>query len=172
MALREIVIYPDPKLRERAAPVERVDDGIRQFADDMLETMYDAQGIGLAATQLGVALRVVVVDVSENRNEPRVFINPEITEQSGAVTSEEGCLSIPGYYEEVERAAEIRFRALDRDGNEIEETAGGTLAICLQHEIDHLEGRLFIDYLSELKRKRIRKRFEKQDRQATGQQAG
>lgn len=172
MALREILIYPDPRLRERAAPVECVDEAIRRLAGDMVETMYDAQGIGLAATQLGIALRVVAVDVSEERDQPRVFINPEILEQSGSVTGEEGCLSIPGYYDEVERAAEVRFRALDLDGNPVEETVDGMLAVCLQHEIDHLDGRLFIDALSELKRKRLRKRFEKQERLAAGQPAG
>ncbi|MFP4647596.1 MAG: peptide deformylase [Halorhodospira sp.] len=164
MALLDILIYPDPRLRERAEPVAEVDDGVRRFVDDMLETMYEAQGIGLAATQVGDRRRVVVIDLSEERDGPRVLINPQILERAGEITGEEGCLSIPGYYDEVSRSAWIRYRALDRDGQPYEEEAEGLLATCIQHEVDHLEGRLFIDYLSELKRKRVRKRMEKRER--------
>ncbi len=165
MALLDILIYPDPRLREQAAPVTRVDDGVRRLVDDMLETMYEARGIGLAATQVGVAQRVVVIDVSEERDQPRVLINPEILEATGEASGEEGCLSIPGYYDDVARATRVRYQALDRNGEAYEESAEGTLAVCIQHEIDHLDGRLFIDYLSELKRKRVRKRMEKRERQ-------
>ncbi|MBK5937643.1 MAG: peptide deformylase [Halorhodospira halophila] len=164
MALLDILVYPDPRLRERAEPVAEVDDAVRRLADDMLETMYEARGIGLAATQVGDRRRVVVIDVSEERDEPRVLVNPEILEATGEASGEEGCLSIPGYYDDVARATRVRYRALERDGRVVEDEAEGTLAVCLQHEIDHLEGRLFIDYLSELKRKRVRKRMEKRER--------
>jgi len=164
MALLDILVFPDSRLRERAEPVAGVDDAVRRLADDMLETMYEARGIGLAATQVGDRRRVVVIDVSEERDEPRVLINPEILEATGEASGEEGCLSIPGYYDDVARATQVRYRALDRDGQPVEETAEGTLAVCIQHEIDHLDGRLFIDYLSELKRKRVRKRMEKRER--------
>lgn len=162
MSKLNILEYPDPRLRQVAAPVTQVDDDVRRFADDLVETMYDARGIGLAAVQVGDARRVVVIDVSEERNEPRVLINPEILEREGDVESEEGCLSIPGIYDRVQRAERIRFRAQDRNGELFEAEAEGLLAICVQHEIDHLDGRLFIDYLSELKRSRIRKRLKKQ----------
>ncbi len=165
MALREILIYPDERLRYKAQPVSEVDAGVRQLTEDMLETMYDARGIGLAATQVGETSRVVVLDLSEQRDQPRVLINPEILDRDGEAVQEEGCLSVPGYYEEISRAAWVRYRAWDRQGELLEEEAEGTLAVCVQHEVDHLEGRLFIDYLSELKRKRVRKRMAKRERQ-------
>jgi peptide deformylase len=162
MALLNILHYPDPRLRNRAEPVERVDDEIRRLADDMLETMYDAPGIGLAAIQVGVAKRLIVLDITEERQDPRCLINPVILESSGAEKMDEGCLSVPGIYEPVERAARIRYRALNRDGEEFEDEAEGLLAVCIQHEIDHLDGKLFVDYLTELKRQRIRKKLETQ----------
>lgn len=165
MARLDILIYPDPRLREVAQPVERVDADVQQFADDMLETMYDASGIGLAATQVGDLRRMAVIDISDDHDAPQVFINPEIVAQSGSAKGEEGCLSIPGYHDQVERATWIQWRALDRHGEPMEGEAEGLLAVVLQHEIDHLNGTLFIDYLSELKRKRIRKRMEKLERQ-------
>jgi peptide deformylase len=164
MAKLRILEFPDPRLRTRAAPVEVVDDSLRQLADDMLETMYAAPGIGLAATQVDVHLRLLVVDVSIDRNEPHVLINPEILQKDGIAISEEGCLSVPGYFDEVERAEHIRVRYLDRDGQPTEREMEGLLAICVQHEMDHLEGRLFVDYLSEAKRQRIRKRLVKDRR--------
>ena len=167
MALLDILVYPDPWLRKRAEPVTEVDGDVRRLADDMLETMYEARGIGLAAPQVGDGRRVVVIDVSEEHDTPRVLINPEILERSGEASGEEGCLSIPGYYDEVVRATWVRYRALGRDGEPFEEEAEGTLAVCVQHEVDHLEGRLFIDYLSELKRKRVRKRMAKRERQVS-----
>ncbi len=165
MAKLEILHYPDPRLRTVARPVEQVDDRIRSLVDDMFETMYEAPGIGLAATQVNVHERVIVIDVSEDRSEPRVFINPEILEKDGVEQMQEGCLSVPGYYDYVERAERIRVRALGRDGEPFELEASGLLAICIQHEMDHLAGKLFVDYLSELKRKRVRKKLEKQARQ-------
>jgi peptide deformylase len=159
-----ILEYPDPRLRTRATPVAAVDDPLRELIDDMLETMYAAKGIGLAATQVNVHQRVLVTDISEERNQPRAFINPEILSRDGVETSQEGCLSVPGYYDEVERAASVRVRALDRDGKSFEEDLDGLLAICVQHEIDHLDGKLFVDYLSEMKRQRVRKKLEKERR--------
>lgn len=164
MAKLTILEFPDPRLRTRALPVEVVDDSLRQLADDMLETMYAAPGIGLAATQIDVHQRLLVVDVSIERNEPQVLINPEILQKDGVAVSEEGCLSVPGYFDEVERAEHIRVRYLDRDGHPVERDMEGLLAICVQHEMDHLEGRLFVDYLSEAKRQRIRKRLVKDRR--------
>jgi len=164
MARLEILRYPDPRLREKARPVARVDGHVRRLAEDMLETMYAAPGIGLAATQVGVPKRVVVIDVSEDRSQPLVLINPEIVAREGEEEMEEGCLSVPGIYERVRRAARVRVRALDREGRPFEREADGLLAVCIQHEIDHLDGKLFVDYLSELKRSRIRKRLEKQRR--------
>jgi peptide deformylase len=157
-----ILEFPDPRLRTRAAPVDTVDGSLRDLIDDMLETMYAARGIGLAATQVNVHKRVLVTDVSEARNQPRAFINPEILSRDGSETSQEGCLSVPGYYDEVQRAARVRVRALDRDGKSFEEDLEGLLAICVQHEIDHLDGKLFVDYLSEMKRQRVRKKLEKE----------
>ena len=161
MAQLQILEYPDPRLRTRAEPVETVDDALRQLIDDMFETMYAAPGIGLAATQVNVHRRLLVADVSEDHDDPRVFINPEILKKDGVAVSEEGCLSVPGFYEKVERAEHVRVRALDRDGQPFEIELEGLLAVCVQHEIDHLDGKLFVDYLSDLKRQRIRKRIEK-----------
>ena len=168
MAKLEILQYPDPRLRTRAERVTSIDESVQRLIDDMFETMYEAPGIGLAATQVDVHRRVVVMDLSEDASEPRVFINPEILERDGAADGEEGCLSIPGYYDSVERAERVRVQALDRDGEPFELEAEGLLARCIQHEVDHLEGRLFVDYLSELKRKRLRRRFEKAARQRSG----
>ncbi|MGD8378438.1 MAG: peptide deformylase [Gammaproteobacteria bacterium] len=164
MALLNILHYPDERLRNVARPVDKVDDEIRRLVDDMFETMYDAPGIGLAATQVNVAHRVIVIDVSEDRGSPLCLINPEILELDGMERMEEGCLSVPGIYAEVQRAERVKVRALDRDGEAFELEAEGLLAVCIQHEIDHLDGKLFVDYLSELKRQRIRKRLEKERR--------
>ena len=156
-----ILEFPDPRLRTRATPVARVDAPLRDLVDDMLETMYAANGIGLAATQVNVHQRLLVADVSEGRNQPRVYVNPEILDRTGTETMQEGCLSVPGYFDEVERAERIRVRAQDRDGKAFEEDLEGLLAVCVQHEIDHLDGKLFVDYLSEMKRQRVRKKLEK-----------
>lgn len=161
MAILHILKYPDPRLRTRASAVERVDDDLRRLVDDMFETMYEAPGIGLAATQVDVHKRVVVMDVSDNHDQPLVFINPEIIACDGSTESEEGCLSVPGIYDSVERAESVTVRALDREGEAFELQATGLLAVCIQHELDHLEGKVFVDYLSELKRQRIRKKLEK-----------
>jgi peptide deformylase len=161
MAQLEILHFPDPRLRTRAQPVAVVDDEIRQLVRDMLETMYAAPGIGLAATQVNVHRRLLVLDLSEEKDQPLCLINPELIEKSGEEEMEEGCLSVPGYYEKVRRAERIRVRALDREGEEFELEVDGLLAVCIQHEIDHLDGKLFVDYLSELKRQRIRKKLEK-----------
>jgi len=166
MAIRDILHYPDPRLRNRAAPVGCVDDAIRELLDDMLETMYAAPGIGLAAIQVNVPKRVVTIDLSEHGDQPLCLVNPEILERAGSVETEEGCLSVPGIYESVERAEWIRARALDRDGKAFEFEAEGMLAVCVQHEIDHLDGKLFVDHLSQLKRQRIRKKANKALRQA------
>jgi peptide deformylase len=165
MAILDILHFPDPRLRNKAKPVVQVDDSIRRLVDDMLETMYQAPGIGLAATQVNVAKRVVVIDVSEEKNQPLCLINPEILEKEGSEQMEEGCLSVPGIYEMVTRANWIRFRALDREGVPYEMRAEALLAVCIQHELDHLDGKLFVDYLSSLKRQRIRKKLEKEQRQ-------
>ena len=164
MALLTILHYPDPRLRQVAKAVGQVDDALRRLVDDMAETMYAAPGIGLAAVQVNVALRVVVIDLSETRNALQVFINPEIVERDGKQVFEEGCLSVPGIFGDVERAQHIRVRALDRDGKPFELEARGLLATCIQHEIDHLDGKVFVDYLSRLKQSRIRKKIEKQER--------
>ncbi|HEB58215.1 MAG TPA: peptide deformylase [Gammaproteobacteria bacterium] len=166
MAIREILHFPDERLRTKAAPVAEVDEGIRTLVADMLETMYDAPGIGLAATQVDVHLRVIVMDLSEDRSAPLVLINPEILEKEGSQKMDEGCLSVPGIYEPVERASHIRVRTLDLDGEERIIEADELLAVCIQHEMDHLEGKLFVDYLSGLKRERIRKKLHKQKRLA------
>jgi peptide deformylase len=165
MTKLRILEFPDPRLRKKAVPVAAVDDALRQLIDDMFETMYEAPGIGLAATQVDVHRRVLVADVSPEKNEPHVLINPQILEKDGTTVTEEGCLSVPGYFEEVERAEHIKVRYLDRDGKEQESEFDGLLAVCVQHEMDHLEGRLFVDYLSEVKRQRLRKRIEKGRRQ-------
>ena len=164
MAILNILEFPDPRLRTKAKPVETVDDGVRRLIDDMLETMYDAPGIGLAATQVNHHQRIIVVDVSEARDQPHAFINPGIDLLGGNVETDEGCLSVPGFYEPVTRAEKIRVNALDRDGKPFEMQAEGLLAVCIQHECDHLEGKLFVDYLSNLKRTRIRRKLEKQHR--------
>ncbi len=160
-----ILEYPDPRLRTRAAPVARVDDSVRRLIDDMLETMYAAKGVGLAATQINVHQRILVADVSEQKDTPLVLVNPEILSRAEVGTMQEGCLSVPGFYEELDRAHKIRARAQGRDGKTFEIDAEGLLAVCIQHEMDHLEGKLFVDYLSELKRTRIRKKLEKDQRQ-------
>ncbi len=165
MALLNVLHFPDPRLRTRAGAVERVDDSVRRLVDDMFETMYAAPGIGLAATQVNEHRRVIVIDVSETKNEPLCLINPEITAREGFEEMEEGCLSVPGVFEKVRRADRITVSALDRDGVRFSLEADGLLAVCIQHEMDHLEGKLFIDYLSEMKRGRIRKRLQKQERQ-------
>jgi peptide deformylase len=166
MALLEILHFPDPRLRNLARPVTEVDDAVRQLVDDMFETMYAAPGIGLAATQVNVAKRIVVIDISEDKTQPLCLINPEIIEKHGVEEMEEGCLSVPGVYDVVQRAERIRIRALDRDGQVFETETDGLLAVCIQHEIDHLDGKLFVDYLSQLKRTRIRKKLEKEQRQS------
>lgn len=167
MAILDILHFPDPRLRNKAKPVAVVDNAIRRLIDDMLETMYQAPGIGLAATQVNVAKRVVVIDISEDKDQPLCLVNPEILERDGIEQMEEGCLSVPGVYELVSRADHIRMRALDRDGKPFEMEADGLLAVCIQHELDHLDGKLFVDYLSSLKRQRIRKKLEKENRQQT-----
>ena len=160
-----ILHFPDERLRTVAKPVEQVDDRLRKVIDDMFETMYEAPGIGLAATQVDFHQRLVVIDVSEENNQPLVFINPKILEKEGVEEMDEGCLSVPGIYEKVERADKVKVRALDRNGEPFELQADGLLAVCIQHEIDHLDGKLFVDYLSSLKRQRIKKKLEKQSRQ-------
>jgi peptide deformylase len=165
MALRQILHFPDPRLRKVATPVKEVTDEIRQLADDMLETMYAAPGIGLAATQINVQKRILVVDISEDKFQPLVFINPEITDKHGEREHEEGCLSVPEAYEVVTRADTVTVKALDRDGNPFTIDADELLATCIQHEIDHLDGKLFVDYVSSLKRQRIKKRLEKLSKQ-------
>jgi peptide deformylase len=167
MAKLKILEFPDPRLRTKATPVDVVDDELRTLIDDMFETMYEAPGIGLAATQVNVHRRLLITDVSADKSEPYVLINPEILEKDGVTYTDEGCLSVPGYYEEVQRAEHIRVRFLDRDGEAQEIEAHGLLAVCIQHEIDHLDGKLFVDYLSEAKRQRIRKKIEKERRHAT-----
>ncbi len=165
MAVLTILEFPDPRLRTVAKPVAEVDDSVRKLADDLLETMYEASGIGLAATQVNVHRRMLVMDVSEERNEPQVFINPEISvvdEELGGY--DEGCLSVPGFYEEIRRPRQIRVKALNRDGEVFEQTLEGLAAVCLQHEVDHLDGKLFVDYISPLKRQRIRSKLEKAQR--------
>jgi peptide deformylase len=164
MALLEILHYPDPRLRTVAQPVAQVDDEIRALVDNMFETMYAAPGIGLAATQVNSGRRIVVIDVSEDNTKPLCLINPEILETRGSEEMEEGCLSVPGFFETVQRADWVRARALNPDGKEFELETDGLLAVCIQHEIDHLDGKLFVDYLSQLKRTRIRKKLEKQER--------
>ena len=160
-----ILEYPDPRLRKTAKRVESVDDAVRQLAADLLETMYAAKGVGLAATQVDVHRRVIVLDVSEERNQPMVFINPELLKAEGRGPGEEGCLSVPDVFDKVQRATHIRVRALGTDGEPFEMVADGLLAVCIQHEMDHLAGKLFVDYLSELKRQLIRRRLEKERKQ-------
>ena len=166
----DILRFPDPRLRIKARPVDTVDPAVRQVVDDMLETMYAAQGIGLAAIQVNIPQRIVVIDLSEERDQPLCLINPEILDRQGEEQMEEGCLSVPEVYETVTRAERITMRALDRQGESFELQADGLLAVCIQHEIDHLDGKLFVDYLSNLKRQRIRKKLEKSQREAAGSQ--
>jgi len=165
MALLKILHFPDPRLRKKATVITEVTDKIRQLADDMLETMYDAPGVGLAANQINVQKRLVVIDTSEDKSTPLVFINPEIIEKHGEREHEEGCLSVPEAYEMVTRADTVTVKALNRDGDVFQLEADELLATCIQHEIDHLDGKLFVDYLSNLKRQRIKKRLEKQQKQ-------
>lgn len=169
MAKLDIITFPDSRLRRRAELVETVDDSVRQLVDDMFETMYAAPGIGLAAIQVNVGKRVIVIDTSETKDRPICLINPSLLTCSGEGQTEEGCLSVPGFYETVTRAAFVRVRALDRDGRAFELDADGLLAVCIQHEIDHLDGRLFVDHISSLKRQRIRKKLEKEQRQTPPQ---
>lgn len=166
MAKLNILHFPDERLRTIAAPVETVSPEIQQIVSDMFETMYDAPGIGLAATQVDVHQRIIVMDVSENKGQPLCLINPEIIEHDGKQEMDEGCLSVPGIYEAVQRANHIKVRALDRDGKPFEMEATDLLAVCIQHEMDHLEGKLFVDYLSLMKRQRIKKKLTKQQKQA------
>lgn len=164
MAKLEILEIPDPRLRTVAKPVENFDEALSALVENMVETMYDARGIGLAATQVNVHQRLLVLDVSDAQDTPREYINPEILQSEGSETCEEGCLSVPGIYADVSRAERIRIKAYDREGTAFEEDLDGMHAVCLQHEIDHLDGKLFVDYLSEAKRQRIRKRLEKSRR--------
>ncbi|MBL8396521.1 MAG: peptide deformylase [Candidatus Accumulibacter sp.] len=164
MSLLSILHFPDPRLKKIAAPVTAIDDSIRRLASDMAETMYEAPGIGLAATQVDVHKQVIVIDVSETRDQLWTLINPEILESEGVQVGEEGCLSVPGIYDKVERAASVRVRYLDLDGQEQTQTVDGLLAVCVQHEIDHLRGRVFVEHLSQLKQTRIKNRLAKQAR--------
>lgn len=164
MTLLDIVEFPDPRLRTKAAPVTVFDAQLEQLAQDMLATMYAAPGIGLAATQVDVHKRLLVLDVSEDDDEPMTLVNPEILSREGTQVHQEGCLSIPEIFADVERAEKIRVRAQRTDGSEINFEAGGLLAVCIQHEIDHLDGRLFVDYLSPLKREMVRRKLRKQRR--------
>lgn len=161
MSILTILEFPDERLRKKAVPVEAVDADIVKLLDDMLETMYESRGVGLAATQVNVHRRIIVIDVSENKDSPLFLINPEIIAKDGIEESEEGCLSVPGFFEKVKRAEHIRVKALGKDGKAFEFDARDLLAVCVQHEMDHLEGKLFVDYLSPLKRQRIRKKLEK-----------
>ena len=165
MALRQILHHPDPRLRNKAQPVTRFDAAVGVLVDDMLETMYAAPGIGLAATQINVHQRIVVIDVSGDKSTPLHFVNPQIISADGDEEMEEGCLSLPGVFETVRRAEYAVVRAQDRNGANFEIDAGGLLAVCIQHEIDHLDGKLFVDYLSQLKQTRIRKKLKKEQRQ-------
>ena len=164
MTTLKVLHFPDPRLRKKAVRVVVIDADIRKLAYDMLETMYQEGGIGLAATQVNVRKRVVVIDLSEQRNNPNYLINPEIIQSEGVEEMQEGCLSVPGYYDLVQRAEKVRVRYLNLEGASVEIAADGLLAVCIQHEIDHLNGKLFIDYLSPLKRKRLRRKLEKLDK--------
>ena len=166
MSILNILTWPDERLRRKAKPVAVVDDGVRAFAADLAETMYAARGVGLAATQVGDLRRIIAVDVSDTRDALEVLINPRILASDGVARGDEGCLSVPDVTEAVSRAARIRFAALDLDGNPVEREADGLLAVCVQHEVDHLDGVLFIDHLSPLKRQRLGKRAAKIEREA------
>lgn len=165
MALLEILHFPDTRLRTKAQPVKQVDNVIRKIVADMFETMYDASGIGLAATQVNIHKQIIVIDVSPERNQPLCLINPKLLSREGVKCTEEGCLSVPGIFEPVERAERITGQALNQNGESVTLTAEGVLAVCIQHEMDHLQGKLFVDYLSSLKRERIRKKLLKQKKQ-------
>lgn len=171
MAILSILEFPDERLRKKATPVETIDESLKRLIDDMLETMYAAPGVGLAANQVNVQKRVLVIDVSEEKNSPLCLINPELLGKNGSEEMDEGCLSVPGVFERITRAETVRVRALDRDGNPFELDAGGLLAVCIQHEMDHLEGKLFVDYLSPLKRQMVRKKLKKEQRQRAVQEA-
>lgn len=164
MALLPILRYPDPRLKKSAAPIERIDDSVRALARDMAETMYEAPGIGLAATQVDVHRQLVVIDISEEKNQLLVLINPRILDCNGVQEGEEGCLSVPGIYDKVERAETVTVRYMDLEGQEQTRVAEGLLAVCIQHELDHLQGKVFVDYLSQLKQTRIRSKLAKQAR--------
>jgi len=166
MALMPILRYPDPRLHKVATKVERIDDKIRKLINDMAQTMYAAPGVGLAATQVDVHKRIVVVDISELRDQLHVLVNPEIVEATGEADCEEGCLSVPGVYEKVRRAQHITVQALDAEGNRYSLDADGLLAVCIQHEMDHLDGKVFVEYLSRLKQNRILAKLRKQERKA------
>lgn len=161
MSILSILEFPDERLRKKAETVKQVDDKIKKLVDDMLETMYESHGVGLAATQVNVQQRVVVIDVSEEKDAPLCLINPEIIEKDGVKESEEGCLSVPGFFEKVNRAEHIIVKALNREGEPFELSARELLCVCIQHELDHLDGKLFVDYISPLKRQRIKKKLEK-----------
>jgi peptide deformylase len=161
LSVLTILEFPDERLRKKAVPVPVVDRNIKKLVDDMLETMYEAKGVGLAATQVNVHQRIVVIDVSEEKDKPLCLINPEIINKVGEEESEEGCLSVPGFFEKVKRAERIKVKALDMEGEPFEMEADDLLAVCIQHELDHLEGKLFVDYISSLKRQRIKKKLEK-----------
>lgn len=165
MALLNILRFPDARLRTKAKPIDKVTNELRSFIDDMFETMYAAPGIGLAATQVDFHQQLIIVDVSEDKSEPYCFINPVITHEEGEEICQEGCLSVPEYYADVKRAEKIKVKALDRDGKEFEVEADGLFAVCIQHEIDHLKGKMFVDYLSPLKQKRLLKKIEKMAKQ-------
>jgi len=164
MALLPILTYPDPRLHTVAKPVAEVDDRIRRLIDDMAETMYAAPGIGLAATQVDQHIRLIVIDITEDRNGLLALINPEIVRKEGQEVAEEGCLSVPGIYDKVERAAKVTVKALDRNGKPFTLDADGMLAVCIQHEMDHLEGKVFVEYLSQLKQTRIKTKLRKRER--------
>ena len=166
MALLEILQYPDPRLATPAKRVEKIDAATRKLIDDMAQTMYAASGVGLAATQVDVHRQIILIDVSEEKNDLRVFVNPEITRREGVAVNQEGCLSIPGIYDNVERAESVTVTALDRNGSRFTLNASGVLATCIQHEMDHLSGKIFIDYLSELKQNRVRAKLKKRQRNA------
>jgi len=168
MAILDILEFPDPRLRTKAKPVTEVGDQLRQVIKDMFETMYEAPGIGLAATQVNIHQQIIVIDVSEDKSDPLVFINPKVTVLDGEMEKmQEGCLSVPGFYEDVERIEHCKIEAINENGEAFEMEARGLLAVCIQHEMDHLDGKLFVDYLSSTKRDRIRKKLEKQHRLAS-----
>jgi peptide deformylase len=164
MAKLELLHFPDPRLRKKAISIGLIDVSIKSLADDLLKTMYDKSGVGLAATQVNIQQRIIVIDVSEDRDHPRVLVNPEIISSEGLEQTQEGCLSVPDYFDDVERAEKIKYCYQNLEGEKIEEDADGLLSVCIQHEIDHLDGKLFIDYLSPLKRQRLMKKIEKQEK--------